>query len=134
MTMPLRVLMLEDQPECAEMVAAKLRQAGFAPDWTRVQNETEFLAHLDDPGLDLILADYNLPHFDALRALSRVQERNLNIPFIVITGFFEEEALECLKRGATDYLLKDRLGRLQQAVTHALETRRLQEEKRQIEL
>ncbi|MBI4841866.1 MAG: GAF domain-containing protein, partial [candidate division NC10 bacterium] len=87
-----------------------------------------------DPGLDIILADYSLPQFDALRALRLLQERGLDIPFIVVTGSIGEEmAVECIKRGAADYLLKDRLARLGLAITHALEQERARDEKRRAE-
>jgi PAS domain S-box-containing protein len=82
----------------------------------------------------VILADYSLPLFDALHALHLLQARNLDVPFIVVTGSIgEEAAVECMKRGAADYLLKDRLTRLGPAVTHALEQKRLRDEKRQAE-
>jgi PAS domain S-box-containing protein len=107
----------------------ELRRAGFAPDWHRAENEAEYLACLE-PGLDLILADYSLPQFDALRALQRLPERGLDIPFIIVTGSTSEEvAVECMRQGATDYLLKDRLARLGPAVAHALEQRELRKEK-----
>ena len=74
------------------------------------------------PELDLILADYSLPQFDALRALHRLQEKGLDVPFIIITGSVSEEvAVECMKQGASDYLLKDRLARLGPAVVRVIE-------------
>jgi DNA-binding NtrC family response regulator len=87
-----------------------------------------------EPTLDIILADYSLPQFDALRALHLLQERDLDIPFIVVTGSVSEEAaVECMRQGATDYLLKDRLGRLGPAVERALQQKHLRDEKRQAE-
>ncbi len=68
MATPLRVLILEDQPADAELMLHELRRAGFAPVWERVETEAAYLAHLDQ-SLDIILADYHLPQFDALRAL-----------------------------------------------------------------
>ncbi len=129
MSVPLRVLVLEDQITDAELMIYELRQSGFDPTWTRVENERDYIAHLD-PSLDLILADYLLPQFDALRALQILQEQGLDIPFIVVTGSISEEAaVECMRRGASDYLLKDRLTRLGPAVTHALEEKKLRQEK-----
>jgi PAS domain S-box-containing protein len=131
--MSLRVLIVEDRPEDAELMLYELGRSGFEPDWHRVETESEYLAHLD-PSPDIILADYSLPSFDALRALRHLQERGLDIPFIVVTGTVgEEAAAECIKRGATDYLLKDRLARLGQAVAQALDQGRLRREKRQVE-
>ena len=74
----------------------QLRTSGFEPDWTRVQTRQDFLAEIYKQP-DLILADYNLPQFDALRALKMVQERDLDVPFIVVTGTLEEAAMECVK-------------------------------------
>jgi len=124
MSTPLRILILEDQPADVEMMVHELRRAGFDPDWRRVETEPEYLAHLE-PTLDLILADNNLPQHDAMRALRFLQGRGLDIPFIVVTGSISEEvAVECMKEGAADYLLKDRLARLGPAVAQALENTR----------
>ena len=129
LTIPLRVLILEDSPTDAEVMVHHLREAGFAPDWRRVDTEAEFRAHLE-PTLDLILADYTLPDFTARRALHLLQDDGSDIPAIVITGTVSEEiALECLRLGATDYLLKDRLARLGEAVRGALSQRTLRHEK-----
>ncbi|MBN1887115.1 MAG: PAS domain S-box protein [Thermoflexales bacterium] len=133
MSTPLRVLILEDRAADAEMVLYELRRAGYEPDWRRVDAEPDYLACLT-PGLDVILADYTLPQFDALRALRHLQDHNLDIPFIVVTATVSEEvAVECMKQGATDYLLKDRMGRLGPAVEHALQQRRLRDEKERVD-
>jgi diguanylate cyclase (GGDEF)-like protein/PAS domain S-box-containing protein len=129
---PLRVLLLEDDANDAELLLQELRRVGFAPDWRRVDTEEGFLAELD-PAPDIILADYRQPQFNASRALEHLRKRGLDIPVIVVTGMFEEVALACIQQGATDYLLKDRLGRLGAAVTHALEQRRLRAAQRQAE-
>ena len=111
----------------------ELCRAGYEPDWRRVETRPDYLACLE-PTLDIILADYSLPQFDALRALHLLQERDLDIPFIVVTGSVSEEAaVECMRQGATDYLLKDRLGRLGPAVERALQQKHLRDEKRQAE-
>src|SRR5262249_18988797 len=118
---PLRVLLLEDSPDDARLILHGLRRAGFEPIGERVETERDFLAHLD-PAPEIILSDYHLPQFDALQALRLVQERGVDVPVILVTGAVgEEAAVECLRQGAADYLLKDRLARLGQAVTHALE-------------
>ena len=129
----LNLLFLEDSSNDAALVLHELRRAGFDPHAARVETEPDYLAQLD-PALDLILADYSLPQFDALRALHLLRERGLDIPFIVISGSISEEvAVECMKQGAADYLLKDRLARLGQAVTHALGLKQLRDEKAQAE-
>ncbi|CAG0928949.1 Sensor protein kinase WalK [Thermoflexales bacterium] len=133
MNVPLRLLILEDRSADAELMLIELRRAGFTVDWRRVETEAEYAAALD-PALDLILADYGLPQFDAQRALRLLQERQLDIPFIIVTGSISEEtAVACMKLGAADYLLKDRMTRLGQAATHALDQKRLRDDKRQAE-
>jgi PAS domain S-box-containing protein len=122
---PLRVLLLEDQPADAELALAELRRAGFTPAGPRVETEADFLAALD-PALDVILADYSLPQFNTERALRLVQERGVDVPFLVVSGTIgEERAAAIVKEGASDYLLKDRLARLGPAVRQALTQRAL---------
>ncbi len=128
----LKILFLEDRPEDVELTLFELRLAGYNADWKRVDTQKDYVASLD-PALDLILADYSLPQFTALNALHLLQERQLDIPFIVVTGSIEEAAIECMKQGASDYLLKDRLGRLGPAIESALQQKRLRAEKRQAE-
>ncbi|MFI5379280.1 MAG: ATP-binding protein [Tepidisphaerales bacterium] len=130
MAIPLRVLVLEDRVADSELVLRALREADYAPDFARVDNEAEYLLLLAS-NWDVILADYSMPQFNAPRALALLQERNLDIPFLVVTGSISEEvAVECMKRGAADYLLKDRLTRLGPAVRHALEARRVRQQQR----
>jgi PAS domain S-box-containing protein len=131
--MPLNVLLLEDRVADAELVLHTLRRSGFAPAGTRVDTEPDYLAALR-PDLDVILADYSLPQFDAPRALALLQERKYDIPFIIVTGTIGEElAVAAIRQGATDYLLKDRLGRLGECVRAALEQRQLRLEKQRAE-
>ena len=104
----IRVLILEDRPEDAELLVEELRLGGFDPLWQRVETETDYLAGLDsDPCV--ILADYHLPQFDAARALRLLQERGLDIPFIVVSGIIGEEiavadmeAIEAVRHAAED--------------------------------
>jgi PAS domain S-box-containing protein len=130
---PLRVLIVEDRPADAELMLYELHREGFVPEWWRVETEADFLAQLQCE-LDLILSDYSLPQFDGLRALQLVQKQGLDIPFIVLTGTSNEEiAVECMKQGAADYLLKDRPARLGLAVKQALQKKRLRDEQRRAE-
>ena len=131
MPTPLHALILEDSPADAELLLHELRRAGFEPHGQRVATEPDFLAGLTPPP-DIILADYTLPQFDALRALRCVQERAQDVPLIVVTGALSDEAaVACLKQGAADYLLKDRLGRLGEAVRHTLAEQDLRVQHRQ---
>ena len=121
---PLRVLILEDRAEDCELILHELRREGIEPAWQRVDTEADYLAHLK-PDLDIILADYALPGFDGIRALHHLRDRGLDVPFIVLSGTLgDERAAAIIKEGATDYLLKDRLARLGQAVTAAVEATR----------
>ncbi len=130
MSKPLHILILEDSPVDAELIMDELRSVGFDPQWQRVEIEADYLAGLDTMP-DVILADYSLPQFDGLTALKLLRERSLDIPFILITGALGEEiAVEAMKHGAADYLLKDRLARLGAAIERALEQKRLRVQKR----
>jgi PAS domain S-box-containing protein len=121
MTMTLRILVLEDHPNDAELEIAELEEAGYTCDWERVETREDFLARLDGAEYDLILSDYSLPAFDGLTALSLVMERKIITPFILVSGTLgEETAIESLKSGATDYVLKNRLSRLGPVVRRAL--------------
>ncbi len=120
MATPLNVLMVEDSQDDAELAFAELRRAGFDPKWKRVETEPDFLAEIKKSP-DIILSDYSMPEFSGLRAAKLLQESGLNIPFILISGTVGEEvAVEAMKHGATDYLLKDRIVRLGSAVKRAL--------------
>ena len=131
---PLRVLILDDNPSDAELMAHELHRAGLDPAWTRVDTEAAFVAAVDGAP-DIILLDFSLPGYDALRALQHLRERHFEIPCLVVSGTLGDElAAECIKQGACDYLLKDRLGRLGGAVQSALDQRRLRIEKRRAEV
>lgn len=130
---PLRVLVLENRRSDVELMLHELRRDGFDPLWWQVDREADYLHRLS-PDLDVILADYTLPQFDALRALHELQARGFDIPFILVTVTISEEAaVECMKQGAADFLLKDRLSRLGPAVRQALAARHLRNERRQAE-
>lgn len=117
----LNILHLEDDPKDAELIFAHLCEGFFDCHITRVVTCAEYLAALDSKPFDLILADYSLPMFDGLSALTLARERGIETPFILVSGALGEEvAIETLKRGATDYVLKQRLERLVPAVQRAL--------------
>jgi signal transduction histidine kinase len=135
----LRILHLEDSPVDAELVAACLTEAGIDAEVVRVETRSEFLAALERERFDLLFADHSLPSFDGISALEIARESCPTVPFIFISGALGEElAIETLKGGATDYVLKERLERLAPAVRRALgeaearaERKRLEEELRQ---
>jgi PAS domain S-box-containing protein len=129
----IRVLILEDRDADAQLMARELSRAGLDASWRRVETEQEYLEYLKW-GPDLILADYTLPQFDALSALQALEERQPDIPFIIVSGSIGEDlAVSAMQFGAADYLLKDRLARLGPAAIRALEQRRIRQEKRRAE-
>ncbi len=128
------ILHLEDDPYDAQLVQAKLEEAGMACRITRVQSRDEFEDALGRPDLDIILADYRLPMYDGLSALHLVARRRPDIPFIFVSGTIgEEAAIEALTKGATDYVLKQSLMRIGPAVQRALREAHNQSERRQAE-
>jgi PAS domain S-box-containing protein len=121
---PVNILILEDRAEDVALLVRELQRGQQHLTWYCAQNEPEFLAALGRAP-DLILADYTIPGFGALPALELLQRRKLDIPLIVVSGSINEEsAVECIQRGAADYLLKDRLTRLVPAIQQALERQR----------
>jgi PAS domain S-box-containing protein len=129
----MRVLILEDRPEDAELMVRELRRHGQEVTWERVVGSKEFASRIDEPW-DVILADHSLPEFDGARALAMLRATNLDVPFILVTGSLNEAgAVECIRMGADDFLLKDRLGRLGAAVARAIDDRRLRAENRAAE-
>ena len=117
----LRILLLEDNAPHAELVEHFLRDSGLKFRVARVETREAFIEQLEHHPPDMILSDYALPSFDGYAALAIAKEKVPNIPFIFVTGTMGEEvAIETLKSGATDYVLKTRLARLGPAVQRAL--------------
>src|ERR1051326_181221 len=126
MSIPLRVLLVEDQPTDAELLVFELRREGFEVIWERVETESAFVAALKESP-NIVLADYNLPKFSAIRALKIITEQNLDIPLILVTGVIgEKDAISAIKQGAVDYVMKDHLVRLGEAVRSEEHTSELQ--------
>ncbi len=117
----LRILLLEDSPLDAELTLATLADAEFACEVIRVETGEAFRHALETASFDLILADYALPSFDGLSALAIARELVPDIPFIFVSGTLGEElAIDMLKKGATDYVVKQRLQHLVPAIERAL--------------
>jgi len=118
---PLRILSIEDDPKDAELIHDLLETEGIVCEIKRVDSEAAVLASVEQGGIDLILADYSLPSFDGISALKLAMKACPEVPFIFVSGTLGEEvAIEALKIGATDYVLKTRLSRLVPAVLRAL--------------
>ena len=130
----LRILILEDLPSDAELMVYELRQAEIAHSYRCVAEREQFEAALSEAWPDIILSDFHLPDFDGLEALALAQAACPDTPFIFVSGAMGEEvAIDALKRGATDYVLKDRLSRLGPAVQRALREAEERRERRQAE-
>lgn len=140
MSTALRVLLVEDSEEDAEIVLRALRAAGFAPQHRRVETPEDLSAALDEGGWEIVISDYHLPSFSAPDALDVVKRKDPDVPFIIVSGLVgEETAVESMRAGASDFLLKNNLTRLAAAVQRELRTardRRVQreEERRMREL
>ncbi len=127
-----RILILEDNPSDLRLLVAELKRSGLAFSYHHVDREEDFVQALSDRP-DVILSDYSLSGYDGLRALERWKELEMDAGFIIISGTVGEEfAVEAMKAGATDYLLKDKLYRLGPAVKKSLEMTQLKREKRVI--
>jgi two-component system cell cycle sensor histidine kinase/response regulator CckA len=126
----INVLIAEDNPADAELVLRQMRHDGFDPSWVRVDSEADFVANLN-ADVELVLSDFAMPQFNGLRALELLKKTKLDIPFILVSGTIGEDiAVSAMKAGAIDYLLKDRLGRLGQAINNGLDQSRLRQERR----
>ena len=122
MTSPLRILHLEDDPIDAALVQATLEAGGIACAIHCVQHRDEYVAALEHGGIDLILSDYSMPAFDGMSALQIACAKWPAIPLIFVSGTLgEERAIDSLRNGATDYVLKERLTRLVPAVRRAMQ-------------
>jgi two-component system response regulator len=130
-----RVLLLEDLPQDIEIVRELLADSGGAVEMETAATEKDFVRKLKAGGFDVILADFKLPGFDGFAALRLAREICPEIPFICVSGTIgEEKAVEVLKQGAVDYILKDRLKRLPFAIERALDlARESLEHKRAVE-
>ncbi len=130
----MRVLLVEDNPADVELELLTLRKNGFEVSSDVVQTAEEFTSRIRTANYDLILADYNLPQWRGTEALDILCRENLDIPVIVVTGYLgEEKAVDYIKQGATDCVLKDHLARLPVSVRRAQEEKRLRDQRRQAE-
>jgi len=126
---PVRILVLEDLPSDANLAQREVRKALESVEFETVETREDFLAALQTFQPDLIISDYQMPSFDGLSALKISLEKNPHTPFIIHTGSQNEDtAVACMKAGATDYVLKERIKRLGPAVKQALEVKALRKE------
>ena len=134
MSETIRVLIVEDLPSDAELSEREVRKALGSCEFRRVETRKEYLAALDDFCPGLIVSDFKLPHFDGLTALKLALERRPDVPFIMLTGSMNEDtAVECMKAGAWDYVIKEHVKRLGPAVRSAMERQRVRMERKRAE-
>jgi len=134
MDKPVNILIFEDNPSDAELMKRKMKKAGFDFTAKTAQDKNAFLGLIETYVPDIILADYSVPGFDGLAAMEEARKRFEDIPVIIVSGAIGEEfAIECLKAGATDYVLKDKLARLGPVIERALKEAEQLKEKRQAE-
>ena len=127
--------MVEDQPVDSEMAVRALKKNNIDFEFIRVETESSFITALNEFNPDIIISDYSMPMFDGMRALKLAKEIRPELPFIVLTGSINEEtAVECMKAGANDYILKDNMTRLPYAVIDAIKNFENQKQKQLVEL
>ena len=132
MPTPLHVLIVDDSPSDTDLVLHELRRGGYDPIFERVETQAAAAAALARGGWNLVIADYHLPGWSGLNALKLMQELEINLPFIVVSGTIgEETAVEAMRAGAHDYVLKDNLARLAPAVTREMDDARVRRERHQ---
>jgi signal transduction histidine kinase len=130
----LKILMLEDERDDAELIGRSMIKSGMSFESKRVDTKEDFADALKNFEPDVILSDHSLPQFNSLEALKVCKQKGMSIPFILVTGTVSEEfAVTCLKEGADDYLLKSNLMRLPLAIQNALKQRELQEQRKNAE-
>lgn len=125
----IKILFVEDVPEDVEVACGLLDESPFRYDYSRVDTEPEFLRQLEEFRPDIIISDYSMPEFDGLKALVLALENSPDTPVIIFTGSINEStAVECMKSGAYDYILKENMTRLPYAILEALEKKSMREE------
>ena len=125
-----QILFLEDNPDDVELIENELTEAGMKFMSRRIDKKNQFLKEVADFLPDIILADYSLSMFNGVQAFRMLKEKNMNVPFILVTGVLSEElALECLKEGIDDFILKSSFKRLPAAIVNAIRKKEIEEEK-----
>jgi signal transduction histidine kinase len=133
-TTPLNVLIVEDSEEDADLIVLELKRGGYSPQFRRVETAEDMRRALDEGRWDLILSDFSMPQFTVNEALSLAQGRGMDLPFVIVSATIgEEAAVEAMKAGAHDYVLKHRLGRLVPAVQRELREAAGRRERKELE-
>jgi len=128
----LRVLLVEDEPADAELMIRVLRRAGFEASEDRVQTAEEFTGSVRKNSYDVVLADYKLPNWNGMESVELLRREGLDTPVILVSGALgDQTAVDCIKRGAADYVLKDNLARLPDSVRRAVCEKGLRQQHKQ---
>ena len=131
---PLRVLFIEDNPADVELCLHELKKAGLEVRADVVETPKQFAERLREKSYDIILADYLLYDWTGMDAFDLLRKQGHDLPFLLLTGALgEEKAVECIQKGISDYILKDRLARLPAAICRALEEKYVRDERRRVE-
>jgi two-component system sensor histidine kinase UhpB len=131
---PLKVLLAEDSEDDAVLIELELKRGGYEPSCKRVETAKAFTTQLKRQEWDLVISDYLMPKFGGFEALAIVKEQKLDIPFIIVSGKIgEETAVEAMRIGAHDYIMKDKLARLVPAIKRELKEAAIREEHRRAE-
>jgi PAS domain S-box-containing protein len=121
MSTPLRILIVEDSDDDAALIMRELRRGGYDPMFERVDTPAAMKAAIDKQTWDLVISDYSMPHFSAPAALTLLKDQGLDLPFIIVSGSIGEDiAVEAMKAGAHDYLMKGNMARLNPAIEREL--------------
>ena len=127
---PLRALILEDSPDDLELLLLQLKHSGYDVVHTKVEERQEFREAVAQNDFDVVLADYHLPHWTGVEAVVELRNLGKDIPCLLVSGTLgEEAAVECIKQGVSDYVLKEHLSRLPGAISRALTEKVLRDEK-----
>jgi PAS domain S-box-containing protein len=130
----LRVLMVEDSEDNVLLIICELNKSGYNPLYERVETAAAMRKALKEKQWDIILCDYKMPKFNAPSAIAVLKEANIDIPLIILSGAIgEENAIECMRLGAHDYLMKSNLSRLCPAITRELKEATVRNSKKQVE-
>ena len=130
----LRVLMVEDSEDDALLIIRELKKGGYNPVYERVETAAAMKKALKEKQWDIILCDYKLPKFNAPSAIAVLKETNIDIPLIIVSGAIgEETAVECMRLGAHDYIMKNNLSRLCPAIARELEEAEVRNKQKQAE-
>jgi signal transduction histidine kinase len=133
-TVPLHVLIVEDSEEDADLIVLELKRGGYEPVYRRVDNADAMAQALHEREWDVVLSDFSMPHFSVPEALAMVQHHGRDIPFVIVSATIgEEAAVEAMKSGAHDYVLKHRLGRLVPAINRELRESAMRRERHNLE-